>query len=164
MSISMPLCHTAVTPLLMHWSYWSLALSHQLRHLSILFLLRSLTASNRFWPSCATWWLVYIVYVQNIIHLVWDQFIKMFEKLVDFQKLLGLQIWNYNTGSFEDVIIPPPHNEVVGGCILVSLRLSVRLSVRPSRIPFPLCSAYSFGWIHFIFIHLIKPLQKVCHV
>ena len=36
------------------------------------------------------------------------------------------------------------HNEVVGG-ILVSLRPSVR----PSRIQCPLCSAYSSGWIHF---------------
>ena len=51
-----------------------------------------------------------------------------------------------------------------GGGILVSLRPSVRLSVRPSRIPCLLCSAYSSGWIHFIFIHLIKQLQKVCRV
>ena len=35
---------------------------------------------------------------------------------------------------------------------------------RPSRIPCPLCSFYSSGWIHFIFIHLIKQLQKVCRV
>ena len=35
-------------------------------------------------------------------------------------------------------------------------------SVRPSRISCPLCSAYN--WIHFIFIHLIKQLQKVCGV
>ena len=36
---------------------------------------------------------------------------------------------------------------------------SVRLpSVRPSRIPCPLCSAYSSGWIHLILIHLIKQL------
>ena len=33
-------------------------------------------------------------------------------------------------------------------------------SVPLSRIPCPLCSAYSSGWIHFIFIHLIKQLQK----
>ena len=41
---------------------------------------------------------------------------------------------------------------------------SVRLSARPSRIPCPLCSTYSSGWIHFIFIHLIKQLQKVCRI
>ena len=45
-----------------------------------------------------------------------------------------------------------------------SVRLSVRPSVRPSRIPCPLCSSYSSGWIYFIFIHLIKQLQKVCLV
>ena len=39
---------------------------------------------------------------------------------------------------------------------------SVRRSVHPSRIPCPLCSACSSGWIHFIFIYLIKQLQKVC--
>ena len=49
---------------------------------------------------------------------------------------------------------PPPYSKVVGGGILVSLS--------PSRIPCPLCSTYSSGWIHFIFIHLIKQLQKVC--
>ena len=49
--------------------------------------------------------------------------------------------------------------------ILVSLRPPVRPSVpRPSLIPCPLCSFYSSGWILFIFIHLIKQLQKVCRV
>ena len=66
-------------------------------------------------------------------------------------------------------LLYPPHNEVVGGGILVSLRPSVCPSVRPSvprpsRIPCPLCSFYSSGWIHFIFLHLIKQLQKVCPV
>ena len=53
----------------------------------------------------------------------------------------------------------PLDNFVVEG-ILVSLRPSVR----PSRIPCSLCSTYSSGWIHFILIHLIKRLQKVCRV
>ena len=34
---------------------------------------------------------------------------------------------------------------------------SVCLSFHPS-VPHPLCSAYNSGWIHFIFIHLIKQL------
>ena len=38
---------------------------------------------------------------------------------------------------------------------------SVRRSICPSCIPCLLCSAYSSGWIHFIFIRLIKQLQKV---
>ena len=50
------------------------------------------------------------------------------------------------------------------GGILVSVRPSVRLSVRPSRIPCPLCNAYSSGWIHFIYTRLIKQLQKVCRM
>ena len=63
-------------------------------------------------------------------------------------------------------LIIPPHNEVVGGYIgfTLSVHPSVRLSIHPSRIPCPLCSAYSSGWIRFIFIHLIKQLQKVCGV
>ena len=48
------------------------------------------------------------------------------------------------------------------GRILVLLGPSVHLSVRQSRIPCLLGSAYSSRWIHFIFIHLIKQLQKVC--
>ena len=55
------------------------------------------------------------------------------------------------------------YNEVVGGYIgfTSSVRLSVRPSVpRPSRIPCPLCSFYSSGWIHFIFMHLIKATSE----
>ena len=51
-----------------------------------------------------------------------------------------------------------------GGYWFHSVRLSVRLSVRPYHIPCPLCSTYSSSWIHFIFIHLIKQLQRVCRV
>ena len=39
---------------------------------------------------------------------------------------------------------------------------SVRPSVRLSRTPCPLCSANSSVWIHNIFTHVIKRLQKVC--
>ena len=62
--------------------------------------------------------------------------------------------WFYPYPSW---LLYPTHNEVVVGVYWFH-------SVRPSRIPCPLCSAYSFGWIHFIFIHLIKQLQKVCRV
>ena len=57
--------------------------------------------------------------------------------------------------------------KLLGGYIgfTPSVRLSVRPSVPcPSRILCPLCSFYSSGWIHFIFIHLIKQLQKVCRM
>ena len=57
------------------------------------------------------------------------------------------------------VIIFPTQRNCWGG-ILVSLHPSVC----SSRIPCPLCSAHSSGWIHFIFVHLIKQLQKVCRV
>ena len=50
----------------------------------------------------------------------------------------------------------------LGPSVLPSVCPSVRLSVCSSRIPCPLCRAYSSGWIHFILIHLIKQLQKVC--
>ena len=39
-----------------------------------------------------------------------------------------------------------------------------KTSVYPSRIPCTLCSAYSSGWVHFVFIHLIKQLQVCCGV
>ena len=51
------------------------------------------------------------------------------------------------------------YNEVVG--VYIGFTPSVRPSV---PIPCPLGSACSSGWIHFIFIHLIKQLQKVCRV
>ena len=56
----------------------------------------------------------------------------------------------------------PRTTKLLGGYI--DFTPSVRPSIRPSRIPCPLCSFYSSGWIHFIFMHRIKPLQKVCRV
>ena len=57
-----------------------------------------------------------------------------------------------------NIIIPLAQRIFLGG-ILVSVRSSVP---HLSRVTCPLCSAYSFGWIHFISIHLTKQLQKVC--
>ena len=64
------------------------------------------------------------------------------------------------------------HTKLLGGWLIIrscwgvywfhSIRPSVCPSVHPSRILCPLWSAYGSGWIHFIFIHLIKQLQKVC--
>ena len=62
------------------------------------------------------------------------------------------------SGSAVWHLLYPTHNEVVGG--YNGFTPSVCPSVRPSRIQCPLCSAYSSGWIHFIFIHLVKQLQK----
>ena len=74
-------------------------------------------------------------------------------------------LYNVNPHTWKDrlFIIPPAQRSCRGG-ILVSLRPSIRLSARLSRILCPLCSGYSSGWIHFIFTYLIKQLQKVCHV
>ena len=59
-----------------------------------------------------------------------------------------------------DWLVIPSHNKVVRGYIGLTLfvRQSLRPSVRPSRIPCQLCNTYSSGWIHFIFIHLIRQL------
>ena len=68
------------------------------------------------------------------------------------------------------LIIPPAQQSCWGVYWFHLVRPSVRPSVRPasvprpSCIPCPLCSAYSSGWIHFIFVHHIKQLQKVCHM
>ena len=52
-----------------------------------------------------------------------------------------------------------------GGYIgFTSVCLSVPSSINLSHIPCPLCSAYSSGWIHFIFLHIIKQFEKVCCV
>ena len=58
-----------------------------------------------------------------------------------------------------EVIIPPAQQSCRGVYWFHSVQSSVHPSVRPSvrlsRILCPLCSAYSSGWIHFIFTHLI---------
>ena len=50
----------------------------------------------------------------------------------------------------------PPHNEVVGGYI------GFTPSVCPSRIPCPLCSIYSSGWILSIFGTNDQQHERVC--
>ena len=59
-------------------------------------------------------------------------------------------------------LLYPPHNKVVGGYI--DFTPSVRPSVRPPRIPCPRCSAYCFGWIHFIFIRRYQATSDVSRV
>ena len=71
------------------------------------------------------------------------------------------QIWYWKGNIFYNYT---PHTTKLLGGILVSLHRSVRLLACSSCIPFQLCSAYSFGWINFVITHLIKQLQKVCHL
>ena len=76
------------------------------------------------------------------------------------------------SGQFWAFIIPPPNNEVVGGYtprttkllggILVSLRPSVRPSVRLSLLPCPLCNIYSSGWILSILTTNDHYRERVC--
>ena len=73
---------------------------------------------------------------------------------------LGLNMLTHIHIELTATYYTPRTTKLLEGRIFISLRPSVR----PSRIPCPLCSAYSSAWIHFIFIHLIKLLQKVCHV
>ena len=76
--------------------------------------------------------------------------------------------WSLHTGFtvlsfrsyFHDQLLYPHFNEVMNGVILVSPCPSVRLWTESC----PLCIFNNTCWIHFIFTHLIKQLQKVCHV
>ena len=70
-------------------------------------------------------------------------------------------LWDLTGSQWSFWIIILYHNKVDRGVYWFH---SVCPSIRPSRIPCPLCSAYSSSWIHFIFIHLIKQLQKICRV
>ena len=55
----------------------------------------------------------------------------------------------------------PRTTKLLGG-ILVSLRPSVRLSVRPSRLPCPLCNIFSSGWILSILATNDHYHERVC--
>ena len=62
------------------------------------------------------------------------------------QKTLTVLNWknfNFKCNNYT----PPLRTTKLLGGILVSLNLSVRSSVRPSRMPCPLCNIYSSGWI-----------------
>ena len=71
---------------------------------------------------------------------------------------LSLVIRNQNTLACCHCYTPAQRS--CWGGILVSLCPSVR----PSRIPCPLCSAYSFGWIHLISISYQATSDGVSHV
>ena len=67
----------------------------------------------------------------------------------------------YSVGMFQPLqLIIPRTMKLLGVYCFHSVRPSVRLCC----IRCPLCSTYSSGWIHFIFIHLIKQLQGMCRV
>ena len=69
-------------------------------------------------------------------------------------------MYNASCQLYDSFHYTPCTTKLLGGYI--GFTLSVHLSFCPSRIL--LCSAYSSGWIHVIFIHLINQLQKVCLV
>ena len=81
---------------------------------------------------------------------------------------INMWLWQWLKLYDGIVIYCTPRKTKLLGSILVSLHPSVcpsvHLSIHPSCIPCPLCSAFSSGWIHFIFIHLIERRQMVCHV
>ena len=68
-----------------------------------------------------------------------------------------------NTHGISWAYYTPYTTKLLGG-ILVSLRPSVCLSVRPSRIPCPLCSIYSSGWILSIFGTNGQWHERVCRI
>ena len=74
-------------------------------------------------------------------------------------KILSLKWGHFDQASICKIIIPPLQRSWKGG-ILVSPCPSVRLWTESC----PLCIFNNTCRIHFIFAHLIKQLQKVCHV
>ena len=111
------------------------------------------------------WWLGAVQATSHYLKQWWQVYWRIYASLGlnELNKSWPVSLTKWKTYFFF-FIIPPRIRKLVGGggCILVSLRPSIRLSVRPPRIPCPLCSAYSFGWINFILTHLIKQLQKMC--
>ena len=62
------------------------------------------------------------------------------------------------------VIIPPEQRSCWGYIgFIPSVRPSVRLSVRPSRLPCPLCNIYSSRWILSILATNELYHERVCH-
>ena len=82
--------------------------------------------------------------------------------ILAYDQLGGCEGANEGQGTF--IVILAAQRSCWGVYWFHSVCPSVHLSVPPSLIPCPLCSAYNSGWIHFILIHLIKQLQKVCRV
>ena len=76
-------------------------------------------------------------------------------------KTLSCSLWRHCNGTVPVGLISLyPYTTKLLGVILVSLRPSVR----PSRIPCPLCSIYSSGWILSIFDTNDQWHERVCRM
>ena len=91
--------------------------------------------------SC--WWLL----------LVWLWYVFVLYNIISMDKNLNINI---------PIIIPPTSTKLKGG--YTGITLSVCPSVRLWTESCPLCIFNNTHWIHFIYAHLIKQLQKVCRV
>ena len=100
---------------------------------------------------------IWICRLQNVIHFV--QF------SVCEAEVISLTHWGRVTHiciSKLTIILPPASTKLKGG--YTGITLSVCPSVRLWTESCPLCIFNNTHRIHFIFAHLIKQLQKVCHV
>ena len=88
-----------------------------------------------------------IIWIQYLLpNLCW--FLNCWELLCyQIPDIISISICPHSLS--QTFFIPPAQRSCWGG-ILVSLRLSVRPSVRPSRMLCPLCNIYSYEWILFI--------------
>ena len=101
----------------------------------------------RFVCYCSMW-LCFSQGISQVFELLWT----------DVELLSPVTSWRNGCPHF----LYPPLNKVEGG--YTGFTLSVSLSVHLWTESFLLCIFYNTQWIHLIFTHLIKQLQKVCHM
>ena len=74
-------------------------------------------------------------------------------------------VYGFIIYHFQGILLYSPNNEVVGGYIgfTPSVRpFVVRPSVRPSRLPCPICNIYNSGWIRSILATNYHYHERVC--
>ena len=84
--------------------------------------------------------------------IIWKTFFHKFGNRIQWFKLYVMVM----------VIIPPEQRSCWGVYWFHSVRPSIRLSVRPSRLPCPLCNIYSSGWILSILATNDHYHERVC--
>ena len=92
---------------------------------------------------------------------IWINHAKMHTEVVQNSPIdsVNSQIWVfllYESLRSHIILLYPPNNEVVG------VYIGFTPSVRPSRLPCPLCNIYSSGWILFILATNDHYHERVC--
>ena len=123
--------------------------------------------TSDFWQFLEPWhgrWYEYEIYIASCtdkIYVLRGDYWGTWLIMLEFMDLGWPRVCRHSASVLLCFYYTPRTTKLLGG-ILVSLRPSVRPSVRLSRLPCPLCNIYSSGWILSILATNDHYHERVC--